>query len=78
VRRVAVDPAWQRQGIGKALMAWIHEYAKAGGYREVRVGVRRQLPSNLRFYEGLGYLVIAEHRHPGYAEVTWVTMQRPV
>ena len=59
-------------------MAWIHEYATAEDYPEVRVGVRRQLPSNLRFYEGLGYLVIAEHRHPGYAEVTWVTMHRLV
>jgi ribosomal protein S18 acetylase RimI-like enzyme len=76
IRRLAVDPAWQRQGIGAALMAWSHGHAKAEGYAEVRVGVRAQLAVNLRFYQGLGYTVIAEHRHPGYAEVTWLEMRR--
>ena len=78
VRRVAVDPSVQGRGIGTALMAWAHEYAYRRGYSELRVGVRRQLPQNQRFYERLGYEVIAEHRHPGYAEVTWVEMRRPV
>jgi predicted N-acetyltransferase YhbS len=78
VRRVAVDPARQRQGIGKALMVWVHDYAHAHGYPEVSVGVRRQLPGNLRFYERLGYTVVAEHRHPGYAAVTWIEMRRGV
>jgi GNAT superfamily N-acetyltransferase len=78
VRRVAVDPARQRQGIGRALMDWIHGYARAEGYSAVRVGVRRQLPGNLHFYQELGYTVVAEHRHPGYREVTWDEMRRPV
>lgn len=78
VRRVAVDPAHQRQGIGRALMEWIHGYAHAEGYAEVRVGVRRQLPGNLRFYQELGYAVIAEHRHPGTSAVTWDELRRPV
>ncbi len=69
-----MDPAYQRLGIGKALMAWVHDYARAAGYPEVRVGVRRQLPGNLRFYQQVGYRVIAEHRHPGYDEVTWIEM----
>ena len=59
-------------------MDWIHSYARAEGYPQVRVGVRRQLPGNLRFYERLGYAVTAEHRHPGYADVTWYEMRRPV
>ena len=57
-------------------MAWAHEYARARQFAEVRVGVRRQLPGNLRFYERLGYTVIAEHRHPGYAQVTWVELRK--
>lgn len=77
VRRVAVDPALQRRGIGTALMNWVHAYARRAGYPEVRIGVRLQLPGNLRFYEGLGYRIIAEHRHPGYSQVTWVEMSRP-
>jgi GNAT superfamily N-acetyltransferase len=78
VRRVAVDPAWQRQGIGKALMAWAHYFARNHGYRQVRVGVRLQLPENVRFYEQLGYRVVAKHRHPGYRDVTWIEMAREV
>jgi GNAT superfamily N-acetyltransferase len=68
----------QRQGVGTALMAWSHTYAHAQGYPEVRVGVRRQLPGNFRFYQQLGYAAIAEHHHPGYREVTWDELRRPV
>lgn len=74
VRRVAVDPAFQRRGIGRALMEWIHEYCRAEGIREVRVGVRSQLPGNRLFYEQLGYQVIAGHSHPGHTDVTWYEM----
>lgn len=74
VRRVAVDPALQRHGIGRALMEWAHGYAAAQGYREVRVGVRRELPGNRAFYERLGYRVVAEHSHPGHDEITWYEM----
>jgi GNAT superfamily N-acetyltransferase len=78
VRRVAVDPAWQRRGVGTGLMQWSHEYARTRGLPEVRVGVRVQLPENLRFYETLGYAMLAEHRHPGYRRVTWLELRRPV
>ena len=76
VRRVAIDPAWQRRGLGTALMNWTHDYARELGVTEVRVGVRRQLPGNIAFYVRLGYTLLAEHRHPGYAEVTWLEMSR--
>ena len=56
-------------------MAWAHDYAQAQGFAEVRVGVRRQLPGNLRFYQRLGYTVVAEHYHPGYRAATWDEMR---
>ena len=71
VRRVAVDPAHQRQGVGLALMEWIHHYARREGFHEVRVGVRVQLPGNRRFYERLGYTLLERHTHKGYAQPTW-------
>ena len=71
VRRVAVDPEYQRHGIGRAVMEWVHRYALQHDLREVRVGVRSQLPGNLVFYERLGYQIIRAHSHPGYREVTW-------
>lgn len=75
VRRVAVDPAFQRRGIGLAMMRWVHEFGRAAGIREVRVGVRSQLPGNRQFYEKLGYQVIAGHSHEGRTDVTWFEMR---
>lgn len=75
VRRVAVPPGRQRRGIGTALMAWAHEHARSLGLREVRLGVRKQLPGNRAFYTRLGYTVVARHRHPGRSEVTWYEMR---
>ncbi len=71
VRRVAVDPEHQREGIGRALMRWAYSYARDRGLREVRVGVRSQLPGNRSFYERLGYRLLKAHSHPGYREATW-------
>ena len=75
VYEIDVEETHRRHGIGTALMDWAHDQAQASGYPEVRVGVRRQLPGNLRFYEKLGYRVIAEHRHPGYSDVTWIELK---
>jgi predicted N-acetyltransferase YhbS len=55
VRRLAVDPSFQRQGIASALMRWVHDQAVAMGYGEVCVGVRKALDSNRALYAGLGY-----------------------
>ncbi|HEY3085984.1 MAG TPA: GNAT family N-acetyltransferase [Candidatus Dormibacteraeota bacterium] len=74
VRRVAVLPERQRQGIGTALMMWSHEHALSLGLHEVRLGVRTQLPGNQAFYKRLGYRVIARHHHPGQRRVTWHQM----
>jgi hypothetical protein len=59
-------------------MIWAHQYAGSHGLSQVRVGVRRLLPTNIRFYEQLGYRTIAKHRHPGYRDVTWIEMARDV
>ena len=58
VRRVAVDPARQGTGIGRELMLWVERHARERGFREVRLGVRAQLPGNRAFYERLGYRVV--------------------
>jgi ribosomal protein S18 acetylase RimI-like enzyme len=75
VRRVAVPPGRRRAGIGSALMAWAQRRAKSLGLREVRLGVRVQLPGNLAFYESLGYEVIGSHRHPADGRVFWREMR---
>lgn len=76
VRRVAVAPAQQRSGVGRALMEWSEREACELGLMEVRVGVRVQLPGNRAFYERLGYAVIASHSHAGYDRPTWLEMSK--
>jgi tRNA threonylcarbamoyladenosine biosynthesis protein TsaE len=78
VRRVAVDPALQRRGIGRALMEWAAEEARRQGCREIRLGVRRQLPENLAFYRRLGYRVLREHAHPVTGRVVWDELTLPL
>ena len=62
--RVAVDRAHRGRGVGAALMRAIERAARAAGYTEVRIGVRASLPSNLRFYEALGYLTQVSRPNP--------------
>jgi len=74
VRRVAVPPDHQRKGVGTALMAWAHSYARSLGVSEVRLGVREQLPGNRTFYESFGYTVAAKHLHRQSGSAFWSEM----
>jgi GNAT superfamily N-acetyltransferase len=76
VRRVAIEPERQRQGIGRALMAWAEREAVRRGCGTVFVGVRIALPGNVAFYRSLGYAVTGEHSHDGYERTTWLAMRK--
>jgi ribosomal protein S18 acetylase RimI-like enzyme len=62
--RIAVLPAHRRRGVAVALMAAFEEAVQALGVPEARVGVRASLPSNLRFYENLGYRALGSRPYP--------------
>jgi GNAT superfamily N-acetyltransferase len=76
VRRVAVAPDLQRSGVGSALMRWAEREALRRGFAVVALGVRLGLPGNLAFYRRLGYAPVAERRHDGYAEPTWLELEK--
>lgn len=76
VRRVAVEPALQRQGVGHVLMAWAEREAQRHGCPGVFVGVRIGLPGNLAFYERLDYEIAGEQRHEGYDQPTWLALRK--
>lgn len=57
---LAVLPAYQRRGIGRALVTYAETQARAMGLTVTRLGVRRAMPENRGYYERLGYRVIAE------------------
>jgi GNAT superfamily N-acetyltransferase len=63
-KRIAVLPAHRGRGIATALMAAFEEAVHALGAPEARVNVRASPPSNLRFYENLGYRALASRPYP--------------
>ena len=71
VRRCAVDPSLQGQGIGRALVDAAQEWARDEGAVRMHVGVRNALPANRAYWERLGYTWLADH---GY----WCELARPL
>lgn len=57
---LAVLPRYQRRGIGRALITEGEARAHTQGLLRTRLGVRRAMPENRRYYEGLGYRVVEE------------------
>ena len=57
VRCVATATAAQGKGIGKAIMAYLEEQAKAKGWTEIVLEARENA---VPFYEAIGYTIIAE------------------
>jgi GNAT superfamily N-acetyltransferase len=62
--RVAVLPEHRGKGVAVALMSAFEEAVRGLGLPEARVGVRASLPSNLRFYENLGYRALLSRPYP--------------
>jgi ribosomal-protein-alanine N-acetyltransferase len=52
---LAVEPAHQRQGIGRQLVEWLEETARVAGTFEVRLEIRETNRAGRAFYRALGY-----------------------
>jgi GNAT superfamily N-acetyltransferase len=74
--RLAVLPAYRGRGIAGALIGYVEARAAELGLGRVRLGVRVALPHLRARYERLGYRVIDERRHAGYAVTTYVVMEK--
>jgi len=74
--RLAVLPEYRSQGIGSVLVAEVERRALALGRPRVRLGVRLALPQLRARYERLGYQVYEERRHEGFAEPTYLMMEK--
>jgi ribosomal protein S18 acetylase RimI-like enzyme len=61
VKRVAVEPACQRQGVGDLLMDACQGLCHATGRTRVRLGVRHALDDNRAWYERRGYRRVVDH-----------------
>jgi len=55
VHRLMIDPACQRQGVARELMAFVEREAGRRGFAAIRLDAFTQNPRALRLYQGLGY-----------------------
>ena len=60
LRQLAVLPACQRQGMGRALVARVSETASALGAAEVTLTTFKDIPWNAPWYEKLGFEAVDE------------------
>ncbi|MFL1460906.1 GNAT family N-acetyltransferase [Roseococcus sp. DSY-14] len=73
---VAVRPGAQGRGLGRQLIAFAEQEARARGHRVLRLYTNARMASNLALYEGLGF---AETRREEHEEVgTRVWMEKPL
>jgi ribosomal protein S18 acetylase RimI-like enzyme len=76
IARLAVAPAWRRRGHARALLAVAEVAARAAGLSRLHLGTRLALLDNRRLFAEAGFVEVARHAHPGYAESTWVAMEK--
>lgn len=69
IENVAVDPARQDSGIGRALMAFAEGYARERGLPELRLYTNAAMAENLLFYPRLGYAQVERRTERGFDRV---------
>ena len=74
--RLAVAPAWRGRGIAKALVAAAEAAAHAMGLPRIHLSTRLVLLDNRRLFAACGFVETTREAHPGYAEATFVNMEK--
>jgi ribosomal protein S18 acetylase RimI-like enzyme len=69
LENVAVAPDRQGEGLGRALMAFAEDHARAEGLEEVVLYTNERMTENLRFYPALGYVETGRGMQDGFARV---------
>jgi ribosomal protein S18 acetylase RimI-like enzyme len=72
---LGVDPAFQGRGLGRALLAKLHERVDA---RQVPAYLETDTTRNVRLYESVGYSVLTDGGVAGLPGLRFWTMRRPV
>lgn len=52
---IAIQPEYQKQGLGRLLLAWAEQEALQAGYRTIRLYTNKKFVKNIRLYKSLGY-----------------------
>lgn len=65
IHRLAVDPVWQKRGIGRRLMDFAENYALNFGYASIRLDAYTGNPRAFKLYENRGYQKVGQLFFPG-------------
>jgi len=76
VGRLSVHPSHRRRGIARLLMDEAEREARARGLTRMHLGVRLPLEDNRRFFAACGFVDAELLSHEGFAQPTWVRMER--
>jgi predicted N-acetyltransferase YhbS len=74
--KLAVEPARQRAGIGRALVAAAQAHALAEGRRALELQTRVELVGNQQAFARFGFTETARTAHPGFSRPTSITLRK--
>lgn len=74
--KLAVDPAMQRRGIARALVALAETRARALGLPALELQARIELVENHATFRALGFRQVAATAHPGFGRPTSLTFRK--
>jgi len=69
IENVAVLPAYQGQGLGRALLSFAEEEAKRRSVRTIELYTNVKMSENLELYPRLGYVEIDRRQEAGFSRV---------
>jgi len=72
VNNVAVAPAFQGHGLGRALLEFAEDEARRRGFAEVRLHTNAAMADNLVMYPKLGYVESGRETQSGFHRVLFV------
>ncbi|MEZ5830383.1 MAG: GNAT family N-acetyltransferase [Dongiaceae bacterium] len=75
-RRLAVEPAQQGKGLGRALMMEAEALARRLGFNRLHVETRLALAGNRALFRVLGFQEGTQHCHPGFTHPTYVELEK--
>jgi len=69
IENIAVDPAIQRKGHGRALLAFAEREARRLGLKALRLYTNAMMTENLAYYPRLGFREAERREEDGYSRV---------